>query len=600
MLLDRVLIENFKSYGNEQNVLDIHPQITSIIGKNGSGKSNIIEVLKLFNPIIKRDISKINKKKNLKMLDNPTNINFQFLFDASESVKYKNSERTIFKLMDNIWHFEGGLFNVINSDEKIISLKNELLELYKKPIFRADMSGRVQILTKNICTFNNEILTNQKRELKEGLNFIKNISEGDKILYAEEIDLMYKVIEQYSKIIPIVFSFDNKVDIKSSYTLDELIKIKENKSKEENRFFSLLIKSLGIKIEDVIFAISSSNSEQSRRKKEKDINKILKKETPLIFENINLNNLELEFQCKDGLLNVYIINDETPVLITDRSDGLKWYLSLYLQMKDYNCLESKTIILIDEPDGSVHIEAQKGIKELFEQLGKTSQIIYTTHSPFMIDTEDLSRLVAVEKVDGISIIHNKIHGAKIHESSKLEILSPLYKAIGYSCRFNIGPKYDKLNIITEGITEYYYLLGFLYYLGVDENNFPNILPSVGVNNIHHIASILIGWGCEFKILLDYDNAGFEEYKKLLKLKLEQDKEIYNVSCLKFKSIEPKKEDSLTIENVLVEIQYQNVDEGDKFLLAKTFYDDAKNGRLILSEDSKANIIKLTKQMGIFN
>ena len=40
-----------------------------------------------------------------------------------------------------------------------------------------------------------------------------------------------------------------------------------------------------------------------------------------------------------------------------------------------------------------------------------------------------------------------MHSAVLEKSSKVETLSPLYQALGYSCSDNIGPCYDKLNII---------------------------------------------------------------------------------------------------------------------------------------------------------
>ena len=50
MLIDRVIINNYKSFTEDFNILDIHPQVTTIIGKNGSGKSNIISALEFFKP----------------------------------------------------------------------------------------------------------------------------------------------------------------------------------------------------------------------------------------------------------------------------------------------------------------------------------------------------------------------------------------------------------------------------------------------------------------------------------------------------------------------------------------------------------------------
>ena len=43
MLLHSIEIHNFKSIGESNNLIIIEPRITTIIGKNESGKSNILE-----------------------------------------------------------------------------------------------------------------------------------------------------------------------------------------------------------------------------------------------------------------------------------------------------------------------------------------------------------------------------------------------------------------------------------------------------------------------------------------------------------------------------------------------------------------------------
>ena len=43
----------------------------------------------------------------------------------------------------------------------------------------------------------------------------------------------------------------------------------------------------------------------------------------------------------------------------------------------------------------------------------------------------------------------------------------------------------------------------------------NIIPSVSVDNINNIISIFIGWGCNFKVILDQDNSGRKQYKLLI-------------------------------------------------------------------------------------
>ena len=61
-------------------------------------------------------------------------------------------------------------------------------------------------------------------------------------------------------------------------------------------------------------------------------------------------------------------------------------------------------------------------------------------------------------------------------------MTPLLKAIGADIKYNLGPRLDKLNIVTEGITDYMYFTAMLDYLEVQEEKRPYILPSVGAGN----------------------------------------------------------------------------------------------------------------------
>lgn len=46
MKITRVKINNYRSVGSEQNCLHVEPKVTALIGKNESGKSNILEAVK--------------------------------------------------------------------------------------------------------------------------------------------------------------------------------------------------------------------------------------------------------------------------------------------------------------------------------------------------------------------------------------------------------------------------------------------------------------------------------------------------------------------------------------------------------------------------
>lgn len=75
-------------------------------------------------------------------------------------------------------------------------------------------------------------------------------------------------------------------------------------------------------------------------------------------------------------------------------------------------------------------------------------------------------------------------------------------------KYNIGPQFEKMNVIVEGVTDGMYLTAMMHYLSVDEAKRPNIIPCVGVDAVHLMVSILIGWGCNYKVVVDYDTQGY--------------------------------------------------------------------------------------------
>jgi len=81
------------------------------------------------------------------------------------------------------------------------------------------------------------------------------------------------------------------------------------------------------------------------------------------------------------------------VRFDERSTGFVWFFSFlvwFSQMeKTYG---KKLVILLDEPGLSLHGKAQADLlRYINEKLLPTYQVIYTTHSPFMIDAANVSR-----------------------------------------------------------------------------------------------------------------------------------------------------------------------------------------------------------------
>ena len=166
----------------------------------------------------------------------------------------------------------------------------------------------------------------------------------------------------------------------------------------------------------------------------------------------------------------------------------------------------------------------------------------------------------------------------------------------------IGNMDKTRNIITEGITDYMYISAIMIYLNVKDK--PYIIPSAGVANINRIASILLGWGCEFKIIVDYDNAGNKEYKQLnKKLCLELNKDVFYVNLENYKE-RIEEENWITIESLIDEKDFEKLEnkldgtDEMKKLVAKEFYDKVRENKIELEEKTINNFKLLLKALDI--
>ncbi len=191
-----------------------------------------------------------------------------------------------------------------------------------------------------------------------------------------------------------------------------------------------------------------------------------------------------------------------------RSKGFQWFLSFYLRL---NAERGETnTILIDEPGLYLHAKAQKDVLKVLEEISKESQVIYSTHSPYLIDAHRLDRVRLILKDDkGGTRIENKIH-----KDADVETLTPIITAVGLdiSHDFSIA---GKKNVLLEGISDYYFVQAMREYIRTSDVNF---IPCVGANKIPQLVSLFIGWDLESVSVLDSDAEG-KRIAKQLKEKL---------------------------------------------------------------------------------
>ncbi len=174
------------------------------------------------------------------------------------------------------------------------------------------------------------------------------------------------------------------------------------------------------------------------------------------------------------------------------------------------------------------------------------------HNPNLIGTKgkEFTRIRLVSnnqdlgtKIENVGqFISREGHGS-------LDALSPIRIAMGL---ISIGSIVDanKLNVVVEGITDHYYLSAFKDILIKDEKI--RFIPACGADNVKHVVSILIGWGCNYKAVFDDDKSqGRAAYNQLKKQFYENNDDLAHEHILKINN-------AMGIEEVLQKATLRNL------------------------------------------
>lgn len=196
-----------------------------------------------------------------------------------------------------------------------------------------------------------------------------------------------------------------------------------------------------------------------------------------------------------------------------RSRGVRWFLSFYMELKAAANINKKMILLVDEPGVSLHARAQEDVLKVFEDIKDKIQVIYTTHSPHLVEINKLHRVLAVQRDD----LDNLRSATRILDPLKLsaaspDTLSPLQSILGNPAA-NEGFSSKKINLIVND-TGSFYILNAIFILTGFKGKI-SVIPSTNVSSIPLLCNILMGWGLDFAVLL-FENEEENKMHDLLK------------------------------------------------------------------------------------
>lgn len=260
--------------------------------------------------------------------------------------------------------------------------------------------------------------------------------------------------------------------------------------------------------------------EESRNKKERGI--LLQSASTTLTQDFaswwKQGKYIFDFQADGNHFRIWVSDDKRPerIELEGRSKGLQWFFSFFLvflvESKDSH---SNCILLLDEPGISLHPVAQMDLIAFFNSLANENQLIYTTHSPFLVSTNNLSGVHAMYIGDnGESVVSSDLRAnKKISEKS----IYPIHAAIGItvSDTLLIGCQ----PVLVEGVADQIYLQQIKKYV-LAEGKYKNdkevvFIPTGGVKGMSPVVKILLGREDNLPyVIMDSDKPGKDKIKQL--------------------------------------------------------------------------------------
>jgi hypothetical protein len=134
---------------------------------------------------------------------------------------------------------------------------------------------------------------------------------------------------------------------------------------------------------------------------------------------------------------------------SEHSQGFRWFLSFVLAHLAPQRTDEKGVLLLDEPGLHLHASAQTDLLKLFESAPEDLQIVYVTHSPWMISRNWPTRVRAVAKRGETEAIPGTYIENTPYTVRRSRGWEPIRTALGLAA--GISPFTTGRNLIVEGV-----------------------------------------------------------------------------------------------------------------------------------------------------
>ncbi|GAB3133938.1 ATP-dependent nuclease [Microbispora hainanensis] len=454
-------ITNYRSV-EDSGRFTIEPDVTCLVGKNESGKTavlqsiyrcNPVESSKRFDEVVDFPARLTSKRKQWKADERIPVVQLTFRFDDGEIEKIEEDL--------GVGVLESPEFTVTagyRNEARTFDLKiNEgvVVEHLRKPL---DLPSAGAAAVGAATTI---------PELLAALENLEDATSGSSAIVQRIRDwrrssLMLHIVDQYASAwMPRFVYFDDYDIMCGKVSIPDLIRRRDADSlSRRDRALLSLLNMASVDLRDFQ---TTDRHERLIRELENSSNVI----SDEVFEYWSQNDqLEVQLEIlqpeqdaqpplnEGPILQVRVLNrrHRASVPFDERSRGFVWFFSFLAYFTELEeAAEQDLILLLDEPGLSLHGRAQEDLLRLIdERLAPKHQVLYTTHSPFLVSADHLHRVRTVIDQDKVG---TKV-SAEIFKADE-DTIFPLLTAMGIEMTQTMF--IGEHNLLLEGPSDLIYL-----------------------------------------------------------------------------------------------------------------------------------------------
>ncbi|OLS22517.1 MAG: DNA replication and repair protein RecF [Candidatus Heimdallarchaeota archaeon LC_3] len=585
--LNRFRIQNYRSI-EDSGWVDIK-DVTSLVGKNESGKTSLLVALYKLNSATKTNYDHLTdfprsrlaedyKKKDWIVASGEFQIPKEEISDWKKPEKFEIPDHGIKLILSR--HYSGkrnykfepeieeiNFINVSHEQVKLIRTtiskkKSELISRTDnndhetqeniKEIFTKEKKQSIldiidkhlqievtdMVVVRRLCDELNEFL-NEVPEIENIIEYIENLIEDSK--KPKYASTLWKMVKEK---LPVLIYFENYGILKGAFHIPTFVnRIKLEPNHPEIRTQLTLFKHVNLELDEIyemgrMYSDLDASTIEKIQEDPSEVGRILEsvyteaelrasKERKIYLESASKIMTEkfsswwvqrrhvFKYDIDGVFFDIKVSDDVNPaeIPLEGRSKGLQWFFSFYLIfLVESEDMYKDAILLLDEPGLHLHATAQLKLLDFFEKLSESNQIIYATHSPFIIDGNHLNRVRTImEGTGGKTTVIDQV-GTPLDKDT----VFPLQAALGYSIMQTLF--FGKKQLILEGISDYNYIKSINVILQRAKKKSLNkdivLIPTGGTSKLSYMASLLIAQESTPIILLDADKIGISTKNKL--------------------------------------------------------------------------------------